>query len=509
MSGKTVSLCLIVKNERERLLNCINSARQIVNEVVVVDTGSTDDTVGIARAAGARVFSYAWQGNFSDARNYALEQATGQWILVLDADEVLAPLDVNYFNKLLAADQVEGYFVSIQSYQGDGGEIMTDNVVRLFKNNPLYRFSGAIHEQVAPSILKETAGKGLRACSLLINHFGYLDIEIKKKEKFKRNTFIIIKELEKSPADPFLLYSLALEYFQRGLIAEGVKCLEKALPQMNGSEGYYQDVIVATANGLLNLGQLDPLFRFLEEFLKVFPNHQQLLICRGLGQLQAQQYAQATEDLVRSLGEDEGKFLPRHQHLCLVGDVLMSLGHVDKAVELYLASLKHESGYIYPLIKIVDLLGCAYPLIDEKLSRVMSVNRLDRLWRQLLKEQKPSYAIVIIFLEIGLLLKKPDPEFMPSQLVLELYQFVHFEPFLKRASFNYLCVSVRQLYYYSLMLEKGYADFPINDRVSKLMKELMILFVKDYCPRAAAKGLNVLGWSALGGAGAEKESIDR
>lgn len=504
-----MSLCLIVKNERERLLNCINSARQIVNEVVVVDTGSTDDTVKIARAAGARVFSYSWQGNFSDARNYALEQATGQWILILDADEVLAPLDVNYFNKLLADDQVEGYFVSIQSYQGDGGEIMTDNVVRLFKNNPLYRFSGAIHEQVAPSILKETAGKGLQACSLLINHYGYLDIEIKKKNKFIRNTSIIIKELEKSPADPFLLYSLALEYFQQGLIAEGVKCLAKAIPQMTGSEGYYQDVIVATANGLLNLGQLDQLFKFLEEFLKVFPNHQQLLICRGLGHMQAQQYAQAAEDLLRSLGEAESKFLPRHQQLCLVGDVLMSLGHVDKAVELYLASLEHEGGFIYPLIKIVDLVGYGYPLTDEKLSRVMPVTLLDSLWRQLLKEQRPSYAIAIIFLEVSLLLKKPDQEIMLSQLVLELYQLIHFAPFLQRASFNYLCVSVRQLYYCSLMLEKGYADFPMNDQVSKLIKELMLLFVKDYCPRVTAKGLNVLGWSALGGSGAEKKSIDR
>lgn len=503
MVGIKVSLCLIVKNEEDHILNCLNSTKHIVDEIIVVDTGSTDDTVRRAREAGARVFFYPWNGNFSDARNYALQQATGSWILVLDADEVLAPIDREGFHALLANEQAEGYFLTIHSYQGSGREYMIDHVVRLFRNKPCYRFSGAIHEQVAPSILQESRGKGLQNCSLIIKHYGYLETEIKKKDKFRRNTSILLRELAKCPQDPFILYCLALEYYQRELVGQGLECLKKALQFMNGSEGYFEDVIVATANGLLNLGLSEELLGFTEKYLQILPENNNLHIFRGLGHMQAKKYAQAAEELFRSLGEEDNKFLPRHKHLCLLGDAFLLSGNVEQAVKFYLSALTYETGLTYPVIRIVDLLR-KNKLTCEKLCAYMSADTLNKAGKQLIAAQQPYYAMLLFIFEIKLLFREPRQDLMLSQSVLEFYQIIHYQPFLQVPSFHYLCLLVRELYLCSLIIEKDYHAFiKIDERVSQLTNGIARLIVRDYCPKMEITG------DVLGGDNAEKKSIIR
>ena len=86
-----VSLCMIVKNEENYLPNCLNSIKDIVDEIIVVDTGSTDKTVDIAKSFGAKVYYFPWRNNFSEARNESLKYATKDWILILDADDELSP----------------------------------------------------------------------------------------------------------------------------------------------------------------------------------------------------------------------------------------------------------------------------------------------------------------------------------------------------------------------------------------------------------------------------------
>ena len=90
-SRPKISLCMIVKNEAQYIERCIKSARRAADEIIVVDTGSSDDTAEIARRLGAKTRQHQWKSDFSEARNYSIEQATGDWILYLDADEVLTP----------------------------------------------------------------------------------------------------------------------------------------------------------------------------------------------------------------------------------------------------------------------------------------------------------------------------------------------------------------------------------------------------------------------------------
>ncbi|MGQ9712859.1 MAG: glycosyltransferase family 2 protein [Desulfotomaculales bacterium] len=139
----SATLCVIARNEEEAIPSCISSARHLVHEIIVVDTGSADRTKEVALECGAQVFSFCWKQDFAAARNYALELATGDWILVLDADEVLGWVEADEFARLLADPNVEGYFVQIRNYLDGGRGVAEDQVVRLFRNRPGYRFEGA------------------------------------------------------------------------------------------------------------------------------------------------------------------------------------------------------------------------------------------------------------------------------------------------------------------------------------------------------------------------------
>lgn len=111
-----ISLCLIVKDEAAYLARAIESSRAAADEIIVVDTGSRDDSPAIARRLGAKVFHFRWRGNFSAARNFALEQAAGEWILFLDADEEFARGDAQKLREIVAATDVEGYFLRLSTF---------------------------------------------------------------------------------------------------------------------------------------------------------------------------------------------------------------------------------------------------------------------------------------------------------------------------------------------------------------------------------------------------------
>ncbi|MDQ7788611.1 MAG: glycosyltransferase family 2 protein, partial [Clostridia bacterium] len=180
----TISLCMIARNEAQNLGRCLNSVRDVVDEMIVIDTGSSDGTANIARSLGARVYSFVWNDNFSDARNSSLEMATGDWILFLDADEELAPESHDALRSLVNDETVDGYFVKIINYLGNEGwtETCPDIVFRLFRNRPEYRFRGAIHEQIADVILENNRRAGYRmAEDVIILHYGYLDRQISEK----------------------------------------------------------------------------------------------------------------------------------------------------------------------------------------------------------------------------------------------------------------------------------------------------------------------------------------
>ncbi|GMA56841.1 hypothetical protein GCM10025858_13440 [Alicyclobacillus sacchari] len=168
-----LSACLITKDEEFTLSRCLESLTGVVDEIIVVDTGSKDKTVDIARDHGAKVYFHEWDGDFATARNAALERASGEYVLVIDADEFLDPMDKRHIRSKLLESRADGYLVGVVNYTGTSARYQTSSpvqVLRVFKNG--YRYSGSIHEQVLPAVID--SGGRIETLNLRIHHLGYL-----------------------------------------------------------------------------------------------------------------------------------------------------------------------------------------------------------------------------------------------------------------------------------------------------------------------------------------------
>lgn len=221
----SVSLTMIVRDEAPNLGPCLTPVRRLVDEIVVVDTGSRDETVAVAKALGARVFHFPWCDDFSAARNEALEHAQGDWALILDADDRLLPAEINKLRALLDAlgDEHVGYVMNQASVAIDGG--LADEVehVRLFRRRSDVRWRYRVHEQILPAIL-ETGGNAQRT-DIRLAHLGYVDVSTVAK-KAARNLALIELDCASHPLDPFPNFYRALTFAELGRHTEAIVALE-------------------------------------------------------------------------------------------------------------------------------------------------------------------------------------------------------------------------------------------------------------------------------------------
>jgi GT2 family glycosyltransferase/tetratricopeptide (TPR) repeat protein/glycosyltransferase involved in cell wall biosynthesis len=217
-----ISVCLIVKNEEQFLAQCLRSVCALASQIIVVDTGSTDRTIDIAKEVGAEVHSFAWCDDFSAARNAALEHATGDWILMIDADEELPPEQAEMLTREIRAVSVMGYRLPIieRGHEQDG----CSYVPRLFRNAPGLFFVGRIHEQVFSSIQVRCQQWGLKhqlgKAALL--HHGYTGEVMAARNKIERNLRLLERAIEEMPDEPNLIMSLGLELVRSGMLEAGL-----------------------------------------------------------------------------------------------------------------------------------------------------------------------------------------------------------------------------------------------------------------------------------------------
>jgi tetratricopeptide (TPR) repeat protein len=215
--GLTLSLCMIVRDEQEMLPRCLAAVAPAVDEMVIVDTGSLDNTIEIARSFGARVIERAWTGSFGEARNVAFDAAGGDWTLVLDADELLVSEDVELLRSLTGRTWREAFYVAETNYTGDldAGSAVTHNTLRVFRNRPEYRYRGRLHEQIAATLPGHLPER-LEYTNVRIEHYGYLGAVRDAREKSRRNIELLRMQQEEGQATAFLHYNLGAEYAVAG-----------------------------------------------------------------------------------------------------------------------------------------------------------------------------------------------------------------------------------------------------------------------------------------------------
>jgi glycosyltransferase involved in cell wall biosynthesis len=220
-----LSFCMIVKNEERNLPHCLDSVRDLAAELIVVDTGSTDATARIATGYGAEVVPFDFSiVDFAAARNQAIARASGRWILMLDADETLDHASAPIIEKLVALDENAGYFLERRNHWSDSSKITTDYVVRLFPNQPNYRYRGRVHETIDASIL--SGGVRLRKTGIRIDHNFASDPEA-RRGKNHWYLEILKEEIAADPTDDSRLDFLAAEYHQLGRFEEAAEIAER------------------------------------------------------------------------------------------------------------------------------------------------------------------------------------------------------------------------------------------------------------------------------------------
>ena len=263
----TLTLCMIVKNEAENLPNCLESVAGIMDQIVIVDTGSEDATVEVAKSFGAEVYHFDWIDDFSAARNVSLEHAKKDYIIWLDGDDVLSQDQAKRLLELklqMPKQKNRAYYLKIFNEMG-GTADFTASQLRIFPNLPNLRFRRRVHEQVIFAI--DEAGIETSTVDITINHLGYG--RGAQEIKYERNRPLLMKELEDNPHDYEMLYFLCRNYYLNGEYEQALEWGEKALTevQKEGKSNWYFHIKSKVAQVYLKSGSNEKALSLFKELL--------------------------------------------------------------------------------------------------------------------------------------------------------------------------------------------------------------------------------------------------
>ncbi len=270
---------MIVRNEERHLAQAIQSVQKLANEIIIVDTGSTDGTIRVAKQFATLLVQVPWEDDFSAARNISLEEATGDWIFILDADEILHPEDVGRVEKWMGMKDAQAFFVRLINRREHfiGYHEEHSPSLRLFRNDPSYRFSGAIHEQIYAIPREKIYSSDLR-----VIHHGNLLSRQKNIQRGKRNIRILLNEIKRNPSDPFNLYNLSTEYASAGEYEKAIHYLVEAKEQMKEKPMWASRLYKILAYCYLEVQRWEEALLAVEEGIQQFPQFTDLHFLKGM-----------------------------------------------------------------------------------------------------------------------------------------------------------------------------------------------------------------------------------
>lgn len=311
-----LSLCMIVKNEEDCIGRCLKSIQDVANEIIIVDTGSTDRTIEICTSFGAKIYPYTWNGSFADARNYGLDQATGDWILWLDADEEVDHEDRYMLQDVLTIESFDMLSIHLINYFGD--KVDKDKTTdlahnRLFRNHKGFQFFGKIHEWLGATENTEFNPKRKGYLDLKLYHYGYLDDVIKNKDKYNRNLKMLEKELEENPSHAnWIHYYLATEHYRVGNYELAFQHVNFAIYQFLIHEMLPPSMLYKLKYAILiGTGSWDGAWPGIKRAVELYPDYVDLKFYMGIILFQKEMIQEALEAFEQciAMGEDNLRHL--------------------------------------------------------------------------------------------------------------------------------------------------------------------------------------------------------
>jgi len=369
-----LSVCMIVKNEERFLGQCLASVKDIADELIVIDTGSTDRTVEIAREHGAQVGYFEWCNDFAAARNASIAPATGDWILFLDADEELSPAEKQTLPALLNSDNIA--LIRLPMINVHQGQKSQSILPRLFRNIPSVQFQGCVHEGVYTSIL-EISNKWqieISVGTLLILHYGYTPEVIRERNKVQRNYELLLKALEERPNEAYFYMQLGLELRRLDRLDESFDAYAKALnisetqPNQIITDEVRETLLTQYSGYLLADNQYEKVLEVLTSDLALRkPLTPGQLLVRGRALIHLRQPQYALKDVQEAYSRREEATLfpsaidPMGDQIWVLlgevyylnGDPQTALGFLDRSADVYQNELRFRVLYL----KCIESLG--------------------------------------------------------------------------------------------------------------------------------------------------------
>jgi len=343
-----LALTMIVRNEEAHLGTCLDSVKALVDEIVVVDTGSTDGTVAMARSLGVLVLERPWHDDFAWARNEALQAARSDWVLVMDADERFEgrPSEVR---KVLRKKGVVALEVPILSHLV-GAEHM-HSAIRLFRLAPGVHFERRLHEQVLPSIARTFPGGRVARAPFRLIHLGYREDEVRRKGKHERNLRLAEAEVAAHPEDAFASLNVGVEYMASGDAERAVAAFERSRALIVTPEHWHSRLYKIEAQALLALSRREEATARIDEGIGLFPTFTDLYFMKGVALYDAGQLDEASRLFRRCLRmgpastpphDGVDPYLGTAAPLYMLGRIALDRGRSAEAFSLLEKSLRRR-----------------------------------------------------------------------------------------------------------------------------------------------------------------------
>ncbi len=364
---KLLSVCIIAKNSESTIDNCLKSVHNIADEIIFVDTGSTDKTIEIANKFTDKIYNFNWEDDFSTARNYSLNQAKGKYVLILDSDEELSnPYElISTLNNL--NDNVGGLLIRVNSYKLNPNnqlEKMSTDLLRVFLNHPEIRFKGRIHEQVFDSIIN--LGLKIENSNISIHHSGYNLNASDFKTKQERNLKLLKLALEEDPTNLYLLNHLAKTLVALGSIEDAIKIFKIIIERSQDIGTYTIEAMNYLTSLHIQSKKYDEAKKCAEKSLTALPN--QVLPYFLLGDIfyYTNKLDLAYQNYKKCLSLLQNKsstsniigqtHIPLEKIHFKIGETLTALAIYDDAIISYENGLSNNPTDVFCLLGIVNVL---------------------------------------------------------------------------------------------------------------------------------------------------------
>lgn len=335
-----ISICVIMKNEEKHMERFLTSIKKGFGaypyELLLVDTGSTDRTIEIAEKYTQSIYHFDWIGDFSAARNYSLNLAGNNWVLILDCDEYISEINTGCFDRFIKQDPKAAGVISIRNHYDLNGNdnVRTDRLERFFDKR-LFHYESIIHEQIRTLEGKDDYRR--IALPITVEHQGYNGSAKELRVKVERNNELLFKMLEDNPGDPYLYFQLGQSY---NIIHDDEKAAYyygKGLEyEVDPNAEYVRTMVTGYGYNLLNLGRFEEALQF-QNIYDEFAQTSDFVCLMGLIYLRNGMVEQALDEFIKattfetSNTEGTNSFIPLYN----IGCINEVIGNLDTAVDLY------------------------------------------------------------------------------------------------------------------------------------------------------------------------------